>query len=340
MELGCTSKCKSLKNMTLDITKQMKLDLSRLAAEEVIHIWQVIWRDFNLRKKEEERLRNLQSNILTEDMKRHLLTYQSNLSNSFCIHCLQLFKFLLDSKYQCRNCKAFICKGCSWLKKNKYGCLCDQCHKSKVLRIGKLEWFHDNVFARFKQSGSAKVMMSLYKRLHEVFLPFSQDDQHSKCSGRQQYKLAENEDELLSLLDLEEMELKQKLKKLTKNISDEEKSSNENFTSDEDDANRVTDEMKPLGREEIYFATTLKGKTVTSAYGNFFRNELSSVQKTTVDFERRTITQRKLSFYQVSTISCELSRLEDEVAMAVARVQSTLSEVTDIQNRIAALGQE
>ncbi|KAK3568964.1 hypothetical protein QTP86_021374 [Hemibagrus guttatus] len=120
-----------MKIMTLNITKQTKLDLSRLADEEAIHIWQVIWRDFNLRKKEEERLRNLQSNILTEDMKRHLLTYQSNHSNSFCIHCLQPFKFLLNSKCQCRNCKAFICKGCSWFNKNKHGWLCDKCHKSK-----------------------------------------------------------------------------------------------------------------------------------------------------------------------------------------------------------------
>lgn len=78
-------------------------------------------------------------------------------------------------------------------------------------------------------------------------------------------------------MDLEELELKQRLKKLTENISDEEKNSNENFTSDEDEANRLMDEMKPLGREEIYFATTTK--TVTSAYGNFFKNELSSVQK-------------------------------------------------------------
>lgn len=54
---------------------------------------------------------------------------------------------------------------------------------------------------------------------------------------------------------------------------------------------------------------------------------IAFVLKTTVDFERHTITQRKLSFYDVSTVSCELSRLEDEVAMAVARVQSTLNEV-------------
>lgn len=34
-----------------------KLDLSRLTDEEVRHVWQVVWRDLELRRKEEERLR-------------------------------------------------------------------------------------------------------------------------------------------------------------------------------------------------------------------------------------------------------------------------------------------
>lgn len=35
---------------------ERKLDLSRLTDEEAKHVWEVIQRDFNLRKKEEERL--------------------------------------------------------------------------------------------------------------------------------------------------------------------------------------------------------------------------------------------------------------------------------------------
>ncbi|KAI5086945.1 melanophilin isoform X3 [Silurus meridionalis] len=45
-----------LKIMTQNINEQAKLDLSRLTDEEARHIWQVIQRDFNLRKKEETRL--------------------------------------------------------------------------------------------------------------------------------------------------------------------------------------------------------------------------------------------------------------------------------------------
>lgn len=42
--------------MTLNTTEQTKLDLSRLTNEEARHIWHVIQRDFDLRKKEEDRL--------------------------------------------------------------------------------------------------------------------------------------------------------------------------------------------------------------------------------------------------------------------------------------------
>lgn len=35
----------------------------------------------------------------------------------------------------------------------------------RVLKIGTLEWYHENVRARFKRFGSAKVMRSLFKRL-------------------------------------------------------------------------------------------------------------------------------------------------------------------------------
>lgn len=36
---------------------------------------------------------------------------------------------------------------------------------NRVLKIGTLEWYHENVRARFKRFGSAKVMRSLFKRL-------------------------------------------------------------------------------------------------------------------------------------------------------------------------------
>ncbi|XP_030581795.1 melanophilin-like isoform X1 [Archocentrus centrarchus] len=145
---------------------ERKLDLSRLTDEEAKHVWEVIQRDFNLRKKEEERLSELKIKIEKEDSKRDLLGSQSNLSDSMCIRCLQPFKFLVNSKRQCLDCHMYTCKSCSRYNKKEHGWVCDNCRMNRVLKIGTLGWYHDNVRNRFKRFGSAKVMRSLYKRLN------------------------------------------------------------------------------------------------------------------------------------------------------------------------------
>ncbi|XP_051998910.1 melanophilin-like isoform X2 [Xyrauchen texanus] len=142
------------------------LDLSRLTDDEAKHVWQVIQRDFRLRKKEEDRLGELKTKILKEDTKRELLEYQPKLSDSLCIRCLQPFKLLVNSKRQCLDCKLFVCKSCSHFNKKESGWVCDPCHMTRILKIGTLEWFHENVRSRFKNFGSAKVINSLFKRLN------------------------------------------------------------------------------------------------------------------------------------------------------------------------------
>ncbi|XP_062384519.1 melanophilin a [Sardina pilchardus] len=143
-----------------------KLDLTRLTDEEAKHVWDVIQRDFNLRKKEEERLGQLKTQLEKEDNKRELLTSQSSLTESHCIHCLQPFKFLVNSKRQCLDCGLYTCKSCSRYSKKDHGWVCDPCRMGRLLKIGTLGWYHDNVRTRFKRFGSAKVMRSLYKRLN------------------------------------------------------------------------------------------------------------------------------------------------------------------------------
>ncbi|KAM9836230.1 melanophilin a [Aulostomus maculatus] len=145
---------------------ERKLDLSRLTDEEAKHVWEVIQRDFNLRKKEEERLGDLKTKIEKEDTKRELLGSQSKLADSLCIRCLQPFKFLVNSKRQCLDCHMFTCKSCSRYNKKEHGWVCDNCRMTRVLKIGTVGWYHDNVRNRFKRFGSAKVMRSLYKRLN------------------------------------------------------------------------------------------------------------------------------------------------------------------------------
>nr|XP_046238804.1 melanophilin a isoform X2 [Scatophagus argus] len=145
---------------------ERKLDLSRLTDEEAKHVWDVIQRDFNLRKKEEERLGELKTKIEKEGSKRELLGAQSQLSDSLCICCLQPFKFLVNSKRQCLDCHMYTCKSCSRYNKKEHGWVCDNCRMTRVVKIGTAGWYHDNVRNRFKRFGSAKVMRSLYKRLN------------------------------------------------------------------------------------------------------------------------------------------------------------------------------
>ncbi|KAM4732016.1 melanophilin isoform 2-T5 [Anableps anableps] len=142
-----------------------KLDLSKLTDEEAKHVWEVVQRDFDLRRKEEDRLGELKSKIEKEDTKRELLGNQSSLTESYCIRCLQPFKFLVNIKRQCLDCRLYVCKSCSRFSKTEQGWVCDPCRMARVLKIGTLEWYHENVRARFKRFGSAKVMRSLFKRL-------------------------------------------------------------------------------------------------------------------------------------------------------------------------------
>ncbi|PWA26213.1 hypothetical protein CCH79_00013815, partial [Gambusia affinis] len=142
-----------------------KLDLSKLTDEEARHVWEVVQRDFDLRKKEEDRLGELKSKIEKDDAKRELLGSRSSLAESYCIRCLQPFRFLLNVKRQCLDCQLHVCRSCSRFSRREQGWLCESCHLARVLKIGTLEWYHQNVRARFKRFGSAKVMRSLFKRL-------------------------------------------------------------------------------------------------------------------------------------------------------------------------------
>lgn len=147
-----------------------KLDLSKLTDDEAKHIFKVVQRDFDLRKKEEDRLGDLKTKIEKEDTKRELLVgTQTSLTDSHCIRCLQPFKFLVNSKRQCLDCQLYTCKSCSRYNKKEHGWVCDPCRMARVLKIGTLEWYHENVRLRFKRFGSAKVMRSLFKRLSGDF---------------------------------------------------------------------------------------------------------------------------------------------------------------------------
>lgn len=142
-----------------------RLDLSTLTDEEAEHVWAVVQRDFDLRRREEERLQGLKGKIQKESSKRELLSDTAHLNETHCARCLQPYRLLLNSRRQCLECSLFVCKSCSHAHPEEQGWLCDPCHLARVVKIGSLEWYYQHVRARFKRFGSAKVIRSLCGRL-------------------------------------------------------------------------------------------------------------------------------------------------------------------------------
>nr|XP_014337320.1 PREDICTED: melanophilin isoform X3 [Bos mutus] len=141
------------------------LDLSKLTDEEAKHVWEVVQRDFNLRRKEEERLEGLKGKIKKENSKRELLSDTAHLNNTHCARCLQPYWLLETPKRQCLDCHLFTCRGCGHPHPEEQGWLCDPCHLARVVKMGSLEWYYSHVRARFKRFGSAQVVRSLCGRL-------------------------------------------------------------------------------------------------------------------------------------------------------------------------------
>ncbi|XP_067844018.1 melanophilin [Heptranchias perlo] len=141
-----------------------KLDLSKLTEVEAQHILHVVQRDLDLRKKEDDRLGELKCKVEEEETKRKFLTKQAKFNEGHCIHCLEPFQFLVNSKRRCLDCSLYTCKNCSKFNKKEYGWICDPCRIARIVKTGSLDWFYNHVRSRFKNFGSAKVMHSLHTR--------------------------------------------------------------------------------------------------------------------------------------------------------------------------------
>ncbi|XP_039084591.1 melanophilin [Hyaena hyaena] len=144
-----------------------KLDLSKLTDEEAKHIWEVVQRDFDLRRKEEERLEGLKGRMRKESSQRELLADAAHLNETHCARCLQPYGLLGTPRRQCLDCRLFACQDCSHAHPEEEGWLCDPCHTARVVKMGSLEWYYGHLKARFKRFGSAKVIRSLCGRLQD-----------------------------------------------------------------------------------------------------------------------------------------------------------------------------
>nr|XP_003936797.1 melanophilin isoform X4 [Saimiri boliviensis boliviensis] len=191
-----------------------KLDLSKLTDEEAQHVLEVVQRDFDLRRKEEERLEGLKGKIKKESSKRELLSDTAHLQETHCAHCLQPYRLFVNSKRQCLECGLFTCKSCGCLDPEEQAWLCDPCHLARVVKIGSLEWYYEHVKARFKRFGSAKVIRSLRGRLQSgagpepVSKERSEDSEQTDDDGEQDSEaqaqpLGSKKKRLLSIRDFD-----------------------------------------------------------------------------------------------------------------------------------------
>ncbi|KAM9500671.1 rab effector MyRIP isoform 2-T2 [Clarias gariepinus] len=141
-----------------------KLDMSNLTEEEAEHVLEVVQRDMQLRKTEEERLSELKQELDQEESRCVLLSRQSGFNERCCIRCCSSFTFFLKPRRRCLDCRYNVCKRCCSYSETDKTWLCSACEKSRLLKTQSLEWFYSNVRRRFKRFGSAKVLKMLYRR--------------------------------------------------------------------------------------------------------------------------------------------------------------------------------
>ncbi|XP_069873580.1 rab effector MyRIP [Dipodomys merriami] len=141
-----------------------KLDLSALTDDETEHVLQVVQRDFNLRKKEEERLSEMKRRLAEEGSRCSILAKHPQFVAQCCMRCCAPFTFLLNPRRRCGDCKFNVCRACSFYHKRDRAWLCGVCQQARLLRAQSLEWFYNNVKSRFKRFGSAKVLKNLYRK--------------------------------------------------------------------------------------------------------------------------------------------------------------------------------
>uniref|UniRef100_A0A2K5F6G8 Melanophilin n=1 Tax=Aotus nancymaae TaxID=37293 RepID=A0A2K5F6G8_AOTNA len=336
-----------------------KLDLSKLTDEEAQHVLEVVQRDFDLRRKEEERLEGLKGKIKKESSKRELLSDTAHLNETHCAHCLQPYRLLVNSKRQCLECGLFTCKGCGRIHPEEQGWLCDPCHLARVVKIGSLEWYYEHVKARFKRFGSAKVIRSLRGRLQSEAGPEPISEERSGDSEQ-----TDEDGEQDSEAQVQPFGSK---KKRLLSIHDFD------FEGDSDDSSQpqghslhlpsgpaTMDSLQGVGAgvctEADVEEETLRRK-LEELTSNVSDEGASSEEEETKDEKAepdRGTSEVGTAAHQTNrqeksrqgpedpvqhnrTTDEELSELEDRVAVTASEVQQAESEVSDIESRIAAL---
>ncbi|XP_036777608.2 rab effector MyRIP isoform X6 [Manis pentadactyla] len=141
-----------------------KLDLSGLTNDETEHILRVVQRDFDLRRKEEERLGEIRRKLAEEHGRSSTLSRHRAFVEGCCMRCCSPFAFLVNTKRQCGDCRFSVCKSCCSFQRREKAWICCVCQQARLLKTQSLEWFYNSVKSRFRHFGSAKVLKNLYRK--------------------------------------------------------------------------------------------------------------------------------------------------------------------------------
>ncbi|XP_062855974.1 synaptotagmin-like protein 4 [Trichomycterus rosablanca] len=139
------------------------INVSFLTDSERELILEVLHRDEELRRLEEQRVKKLKADLL--DVKRKgAKRANENYSKHSCGRCQEPLGRLATNANQCPACKHQVCQNCRSVRPNG-SLLCNVCDKEADLKKSTGDWFYDQRVNRFSTSpGHALVRVSLRKR--------------------------------------------------------------------------------------------------------------------------------------------------------------------------------
>ncbi|CAF3295906.1 unnamed protein product [Rotaria socialis] len=143
-------------------------NLSVLNDEECKRILAVLDRDFQLRQIEYKRIEDLKRQIRQESERAEYLSNSKEFNLERCITCFKQFRFILNPKELCSECKLFVCHDCCIYTPETKTWTCKSCIKLKEYQILSSSWFYDEVSKKHKRCGSAKIVRELHKREREL----------------------------------------------------------------------------------------------------------------------------------------------------------------------------
>ncbi|KAJ3587498.1 hypothetical protein NHX12_011095 [Muraenolepis orangiensis] len=138
------------------------LNLAHLTEAEREMIVEVLQRDQELRKAEEQRIRKLKTDLL-DTKRKGAKSSSGRYGQHSCGRCQQPLSRLCLGPSQCRSCKHNVCPECR-APQSDGSCLCTVCVKESDLKKSTGDWFYDQRVNRFSTKQGHDLVRSSLKR--------------------------------------------------------------------------------------------------------------------------------------------------------------------------------